>query len=126
MQLLLNKRTVKNPAVYIKEKGIGALIERSKEMADIVIIDSSPMGIAADTELVLSYVDATVLVVRKDKVYARDLNHAIDILKNGNTDFLGYVLNDFENRKLLSRREYGYNYGYGYGATHQKKMGDVE
>ena len=126
MQMLLNKRVVKNPAVYIKEKGIGALIERSKKIADIVIIDSSPMGIAADTELVLSYVDATVLVVRKDKVYARDLNRAIDILKNGNTDFLGYVLNDFENRKLLSRREYGYNYGYGYGATHQKKMGDVE
>ena len=125
MQLLLNKKVVKNPAVFMKEKGIGALLERSRETADIVIVDSSPMKVAADTELVLSYVDASVLVVRKDWVHTRDLNHAIDILENANTDFLGYVLNDYENRKPLSRGTDGYKYGYGYG-TYQKNLGDRE
>lgn len=125
MQLLLNKRAVKNPAVFMKEKGIGALLERSREIADIVIVDSSPMNAAADTELVLSYVDASVLVVRKDWVQTNDLNHAIDILEKGDTDFLGYVLNDYENRKPISRGMGGYKYGYGYGKYH-KNLGDNE
>lgn len=125
LQLLLNKRVIKNPAVFMKEEGIGALLERSKEIADIVIVDSSPMNAAADTELVLSYVDASVLVVRKDWVQTNDLNHAIEILEKDDTDFLGYVLNDYENRKPVSRGVSGYKNGYGYG-TYQKNLGDNE
>lgn len=125
IQLLLNKRAVRNPAVFMKERDIGAVLERSKETADIVIVDSSPMNAAADTELVLSYVDASVLVVRKDWVPTKDLNHAIDILEKGNTEFLGYVLNDYETRKSWSSRTDGYRYGYGYG-TYQANEGDRE
>ena len=83
------------------------------------------MNAAADTELILSYVDASVLVVRKDWVHTGDLNHAIDILEKGDTDFIGYVLNDYENRRPLSRRGDGYKYGYGYG-TYGKNLGDKE
>ena len=125
MQLLLNKKVVKNPAVFMKEKDIASLLERSRETADIVIIDSSPMNAAADTELVLSYVDASMLVVRKDWVHTTDINHAIDILEKGDTEFLGYVLNDYENRKPLSRGNDGYRSGYSYGA-YQKNGGDNE
>ena len=113
MQLFLNKKAVKNPAVFIKEKKVGALLERSKEVADIIIVDSSPMNAAADTELVLAYADASLLVVRKDWVHTGDLNRAIDILEKGDTEFLGYVLNDYEDGKALSSRKDGYNYGYG-------------
>ena len=109
----------------MKEKEIGAMLERSRETVDIVIVDSSPMNAAADTELVLSYVDASMLVVRKDWVHTTDINRAIDILEKGDTEFLGYVLNDYENRKPLSRGTNGYRYGYGYGA-YQKNVGDNE
>ena len=125
MEMLLNKKVIKNPAVFMKEKGIGTLLEHSRELADIVIVDSSPMNAAADTELILSYVDASVLVVRKDWVHTGDLNHAIDILEKGDTDFLGYVLNAYENRRPLSRRGDGYKYGDGYG-TYGKNPGDKE
>lgn len=113
IQLLLNKSIVKNPAVFMNEKEIGKLLEKNSEEADIVIIDSSPMKAAADTELVLSYVDASVLVVRKDCVNISDLNHAIDILEKSDAEFLGYVLNDFEYSKVLRNRKDGYRYGYG-------------
>lgn len=119
MKLYLNKKVIKNPALFMKEKGIGALLEQEKEWADVIIVDSSPMNAAADTELVLSYMDASVLVVRKDWVHINDLNRAIDVLEKGDTEFLGYVLNDYEQRKLVSRGKdrynYGYDYEYGYG-----------
>ena len=121
MQLLLNKKIVKNPALFMKEKGITTLLEYGRKTADVVIVDSSPMNAAADTELVLSYVDASVLIVRKDWVRTIDLNHAIDVLENGSTEFLGYVLNDYENRKPLSKKADGYQYGYG---MYQKNVGE--
>lgn len=113
MQLFLNKKAIKNPAVFMKEKGVEALLDRSRENADIIIVDSSPMNAAADTELVLAYADASLLIVRKDWVHTGDLNRAIDILEKGDTEFLGYVLNDYEYGKALNNRKDGYNYGYG-------------
>ena len=113
MQLILNKKTVKNPAVFMKETGIATLIEYGRKTADIVLVDSSPMNAAADAELVLSYVDASVLVVRKDWVSTGDINHAIDILENSGTEFLGYVLNNYENSKPLIHKKDEYSYGYG-------------
>lgn len=119
LMMLLNKKSVKNPVAFMKEKDMGTLLAHSREIADIVIVDSSPLSAAADTELMLSYVDASILVVRKDWVHANDLNHAIDILEKGDTKFLGYVLNDFENRKPVRRGRDGYKYGYGYGTYHK-------
>ena len=122
MQLYLNKKIIKNPAIYMKEKGIETLLEKGREEADIIIVDSPPMNAAADTELVLSYVDASVLVVRKDCVHINDLNRAIDVLEKEDTEFLGYVLNDYEKRKPVTRGKDGYKYGYGYG-TYRKELG---
>lgn len=124
MKLYLNWKTVKNPVTFIKEKGIGTMLEQIREHADIIVVDSPPMNAAADTELVLSYVDASVLVVRKDWAYIKDLNRAIDVLEKGDTEFLGYVLNDYENRRPVSRGKNGYRY-YGYG-TYRKELGDSE
>lgn len=115
MQLFLNRKVADNPAIFMKEKKIGTLLERCREQADIIIVDSPPMNAVADTELVLAYVDASVLVVRKDRGYTKDLNRAIEILEKGDTDFLGYILNDFENTK-----KDGYSYGYG---AYQKELG---
>ena len=121
MELLLNKKAVKNPIAYMKEAGVGAMLECGRETADVIIVDSPPMNVAADTELALSYVDASVLVVRKDRARVNELNRAIDILGQGNSEFLGYVLNDYENRKPVSRGRDGYKYGYGYG-TYRKEL----
>ena len=119
MKLQLNKKEVRNPVVFMKESGIGVMLEQNKENADVIIVDSPPMNVAADTELLLSYVEASVLVVRKDKAYIKNLNRSIHTLEKADSEFLGYVLNDFGRRKPVSRGKNGYKYGYGYG-TYQK------
>lgn len=108
IKLYLNRKSAKNPVIFMKEQGIEELIERSKEEADFIIVDSSPMNAAVDTELVLSYADTSILVVRKDWANINDLNRAIDIIEKGDTEFLGYVLNNFKRRKPLSTRKDGY------------------
>jgi len=78
---------------------------------DFVIVDTPPMGMFPDAEIIADCVDASMLVVRQDYVPACDVNDSIDVLKKYKAAFLGVILNDM----MVSRhRMYGYSkYGYG-------------
>jgi Mrp family chromosome partitioning ATPase len=103
----------------LKKSGIQELIAEERKSADYVIIDSSPVNVAADTELILSHADAVLLVIRQDWTQITEINRFIEVISKSNTEFLGYVLNDFENQNPIGRKQY--NYGYG---KHYKKYGE--
>lgn len=79
---------------------------------DFVIIDTPPMGMFPDAEVIAELVDATMLVVRQDYVPAVDINGTIDTLKKCRGSFLGVVLNDMV-EPGYGISGYGYRYGYG-------------
>lgn len=82
---------------------------------DYVIVDTPPMGMFPDAEILADRVDASMLVVRQDYTAACDVNDAIDTLRQYKAAFLGCILNDM----LLSHRKYGYGGGrYGYGGKY--------
>lgn len=83
---------------------------------DYVIVDTPPMGMFPDAEILADRVDASMLVVRQDYTAACDVNDAIDTLRQYKASFLGCILNDM----LLSpHRKYGYGGGrYGYGSKY--------
>ena len=89
---------------------------------DFVIVDTPPMGMFPDAEILAEKVDATVLVVRQDYTPACDVNDAIDCLRSYKSSFLGVILNDmletlrdrYGTSSKYSSRRYGYG-GYGYG-----------
>lgn len=89
---------------------------------DYVIIDSPPMGMFPDAEVLAEICDASVLVVRQDCASACDINDAVDDLRRCRAEFLGCVLNDMSG---ISRGGYGYGkkYGYGYGYGGGKASG---
>lgn len=93
------------------------LLLQQLRVFDYVIIDTPPMGIFADAELLAELVDASMLVVRQDYTAACDINDAADTLRSSSSRFLGCVLNDMRGHGLGTR---GYGYGYGYG----KQRGD--
>lgn len=114
ISLILNKKGKDSAMVYLKEADIARIVAQERKWADYIIIDSSPMNIGADTELMLPYVDAILLVVRQDWSYVKDIEHSIDVLAKNEVDFMGYVLNDFENQNPLRKKQYHYGkYGYG-------------
>ena len=122
LKLILNRKPEKQLVDSLKKSGIEELIARERETADYIIIDSSPVSVAADTELILSHVDAVLLVVRQDWTQITEINRFIDMLSKSNAEFLGYVLNDFENQNPMGKKQYDYGYGkhyekYGYGES---------
>ena len=92
-----------------------ALIQQLR-VFDYVIIDTPPMGMFPDAEILADRVDASMLVVRQDYTAACDINDAIDTLRQYKAAFLGCILNDM----LVSPRgKYGYGGGrYGYGSKY--------
>ena len=122
LNLILNRKPDKKYVDYLKKSGIEELIDQERQNADYIIIDSSPVSVAADTELILSHVDAALLVVRQDWTEITEINRFIDVISKSNAEFLGYVLNDFENQNFVAKKQYNYGYGkhyekYGYGES---------
>ena len=82
---------------------------------DFVIIDTPPMGMFPDAEILADLVDASLLVVRQDYTAACDVNDAIDALNGCKSTFLGCVLNDM---RISSFSQYGYGTKHGYGSKY--------
>lgn len=92
-------------------------IERLRRL-DFVVIDTPPMGMFPDAELLCDMADQSMLVVRQDTIPAADINDCVDALNNSSAHFLGCVLND-----MRGSSGYGYGYGYGRGYGYGKKYG---
>lgn len=90
-------------------------IERLRRL-DFVVIDTPPMGMFPDAELLCDMADQSMLVIRQDTIPAADINDCVDALNNSSAHFLGCVLNDM-------RGSSGYGYGYGRGFGYGKKYG---
>ena len=102
-----------NPTELIAGKKFKEMMELLKEQFDFVIIDSTPIGLVTDSQLLASYAETTVYIVRHDltpKVFLR----LIDDLKEQNKfNNMSIVFNGLK-RRGFSILNYGYGYGYGY------------
>lgn len=96
---------------------------------DFVIVDSPPMGMFPDSEILAEIVDATLLVVRQDYTAACDINDAIDALNGCKSTFLGCILNDMHTSNFnpygyggkggyYGKYRYGSKSGYGHHHSH--------
>lgn len=91
------------------------LLLQQLKVFDFVILDTPPMGMFPDAEILADLVDASVLVVRQDYTSAYDINDAVDALNNSKSTFLGCVLNDM---RSSGASQYGYGAKYGYGGRY--------
>ena len=88
---------------------------RQLRVFDYVIIDSPPMGMFPDAEVLADKSDASLMVVRQDYTAACDVNDAIDSLRQYHASFLGVVLNDM---LVGPNGQYGYGTKYGRGSRY--------
>ena len=69
------------------------LLVRTKKIFDYVIVDTPPMGMFPDAEILADLVDASVLVVRQDYCNRIALNDAVHQFDFVNSKILGVVMN---------------------------------
>ncbi|WLD22818.1 polysaccharide biosynthesis tyrosine autokinase [Flavobacterium dauae] len=105
-----------NPTEILMTKKIKDIFDELKTQYDYIIVDTAPVSLVTDTLLVSKYADATIYVVRANKIDKEMLRIPNELYKENKLNKLTLVLNDSDVTK-----GYGYGYGYGYGSKMAEK-----
>ena len=112
IDLLLNKRNYTNSTDIVSSDYMSRLLTVVRTHYDFVIIDSPPMSLMADAEVLADQSDMSILIVKYDTVLAQDINDAIDALRDCHGVFAGCILNQVQTLPGSRRTIGGYG-GYG-------------
>ena len=106
-----------NPTELLSSSKMSALIEELRDSYEYIIVDTPPVNVVADAQILAPNVDGVVLVVRSGKTESYELAYAIDVLKRVEGNLCGVLLNmmSVKTYKKVHGSKYGYNYNsYGY------------
>jgi capsular exopolysaccharide synthesis family protein len=111
LTLLTGGKASSDPMFGLTSARMRRLIEEGREAFAWVIIDTPPVGLLTDANLLAAMVDGAVLVVKAGETSHDQVRRAIDALGPGK--LLGIVLN----RATERSKKYGYDYAQ-YYLTH--------
>lgn len=123
LEVLLEQRVTTDVDKYISTEALHDLLEVLREQYKYIVLDLPPMSAAPDSEFVMEYADASLLVVQQNKVTVKALNKAISLLEKGKAKMLGCVLNNIYTTgfSMNQGRKYGYGKYGGYGKYDKMK-----
>lgn len=96
---------------YLSSASFQKIIGYCRNKYDYIILDTPPVGVSADAEILLGIGDSCVVVAREDWAEIGMINDVADAIKTSDCDFAGFVLNAF---RSFTKHTGSYHYGYGY------------
>lgn len=98
-----------NPTELLARKGLGEAIEQLKQHFDYIVLDTAPVGMVTDTQLISRIADLTIYVCRAD--YTRKSEFALvnELATTNKLPRISIAINGLD----LKKKKYGYYYGYG-------------
>ncbi|MBD3278692.1 MAG: polysaccharide biosynthesis tyrosine autokinase, partial [Candidatus Aegiribacteria sp.] len=111
-----------NPAELLGSARFKQLLQKARDMWDIVILDSPPVAVVTDPIVMSPEVDTTLLVAGVKKIDRKVLKSSWDKLNKGSGYCIGAVLNEFDPVNVYtSYSYYSYKYHYYYEEDNRKK-----
>ena len=111
-----------NPAELLMSESCTRLLSVFSDTYDLVIIDTPPVLVAADTAALATHVGTILFVARADKTQMGEVLESAKRLSHGGGAITGVIFNAMD----MSRRHYGtYNYRYGGYRYQQYSYGDA-
>lgn len=113
-----------NPTELLARKSLDDAIELLKKDYDYIVLDTAPIGMVTDTQLIARVADISVYVCRADYTHKNDYQLINELYANKRLPGLCTVINGLD----MKKKKYGYYYGYGkygryygYGDTSDSK-----
>ncbi|NLK95842.1 MAG: CpsD/CapB family tyrosine-protein kinase [Clostridiales bacterium] len=94
-----------NPAKLIDSENMDSLIKLAREKYDYVILDTSPLGVFADSQILINKVDGVVVVAEYEKTQKDKLKNCKEIIEKYDGKIIGAILN---NVRVSKESYYGY------------------
>lgn len=136
LHILLGGTIPPNPTELLARKSLDDAIELLKKDYDYVVLDTAPIGMVTDTQLIARVADISVYVCRADYTHKNDYQLINELYANKRLPGLCTVINGLDMKKKKYGyyygygkygryygygKKYGYGYGYGYGDTSDSK-----
>jgi capsular exopolysaccharide synthesis family protein len=99
---------VPNPTELLSSKRMKTILQELKSQFDLIIFDSPPVISVADSAIIASWVDGTILVSRAGFTPRHLCLHAKNALESVNAKLVGCVLNSTQ----MEHQPYGYHHYY--------------
>lgn len=93
-----------NPSELISNENTIKLFNEAKELFDIIIVDSPPIGVVADARLLMEHSNCYLFVTRMNKTVKDHFKHTIQNLTDDKIGPIGIVLNGLTS----NNSSYGY------------------
>ncbi len=113
--------TPPNPADLFTSPLTASFIERVKKEYKYIVFDTAPALIAADTPILSSLVDLTIIVVAADKTPFEALKNTYSLIQNAGGKIAGIVVN----RVNPARGTGGYHYYYYYKYRYYQRAEEI-
>ena len=98
-----------NPTELVARQALDQAIETLKQHFDYVILDTAPIGMVTDTQLIARVADLSVYVCRADYTHKSHYELINELKKEHKLPNLCTLLNGIN----MNKRQNGYYYGYG-------------
>ncbi|WP_027308875.1 CpsD/CapB family tyrosine-protein kinase [Caloramator sp. ALD01] len=107
-----------NPAELLSSQKMLNFISDVEKNYEYIIIDTPPVLMVTDAQVLSKYADGTILVVASGEAEKDAVVKAKELLTKVGANILGVVLNKLDTNR---RGYYGYYYHYYYGQEQEKK-----
>jgi capsular exopolysaccharide synthesis family protein len=99
-----------NPLELLSSRRFADVISKLKEAFDIVIIDSAPLQLVSDAQVLSQFASAVIYIVKADSTPYQVAQNGLKKLRRVNAPMLGVVLNQLDLEK--AEKYYGEYSGY--------------
>ena len=82
-----------NPSEILESESMRNLLDYLIGIYDLIIIDSPPVGVVTDAQIISTRVDGTLIVVKSEETNSKRVVEAVNLLKTVNANIIGIVLN---------------------------------
>ena len=98
-----------NPTELLARKGLEEAIEQLKQHFDYIVLDTAPVGMVTDTQLISRTADLTMYVCRADYTRKSEFSLVNELAATNKLPRISIAINGLD----LKKKKYGYYYGYG-------------
>lgn len=97
-----------NPSEILLSEKILQFFQEARNKFDFIILDTAPVAVVTDAQVIAPFADITLYVVRQKHTFKKHIEVIEDLRQNNKMRNINVILNDVQ---LVS----GYNHGFGYG-----------
>jgi capsular exopolysaccharide synthesis family protein len=112
LDIIIAGKIPSDPAELLSSPQMENLVNKLKNVYDVIIVDTPPIMTVADAEIVTKYVDLSILVVSANKTELDWMKESIELLRKSKSQFYGVLLNKFNSKSTYHSYYKYYNKDY--------------